>query len=256
MEGGEWEKHQNVEGQVATSSVTYQIQTPMNTFDIETRVEALIDKVTILWKKEVVAAVFREDEAKLIQSIPLSSKGSCDRRIWEASARGIFSVKSANFLETLLQKRSTGDTSSSGSANGLWKKIWCLNVPGKVKMLLWKCFNIILPTRDNLFRKNIVEVTTMEQVDLAMYNEILTKNSERTAGRQTNESSQPWKPPMWPNYKVNFDAAFDQASGRMGIGVVIRDSEGEVLGCLTTPKEHVSSVFQAESYDLHRAMEL
>ncbi|XP_042950181.1 uncharacterized protein LOC122282290 [Carya illinoinensis] len=96
----------------------------------------------------------------------------------------------------------------------------------------------------------------MAQADHAIYKEVLTKDSDRTAGSQTNDPSQPWKPPTWPIYKVNFDAAFDQASGRMGIGVVIRDSERELLGCLIAPKEHVPSVFQAKSYALHKAMEL
>ncbi|XP_042972830.1 uncharacterized protein LOC122304638 [Carya illinoinensis] len=99
-------------------------------------------------------------------------------------------------------------------------------------------------------------VTTMAQVDHVMYKEVLTKDSERTARRQTNEFSQSWKPPAWPFYKVNFDVAFDQASGRMGIGVVIGDSEGELMECLIAPKKHVPSVFQAESYALHRVMEL
>lgn len=61
---------------------------------------------------------------------------------------------------------------------------------------------------------------------------------------------------MWPNYKANFNATFDKVSGRMGMEVVIRDSKGELQGCMTVPKEHVSSIFQVESCALHRAMDL
>ncbi|XP_042944772.1 uncharacterized protein LOC122278654 [Carya illinoinensis] len=90
----------------------------------------------------------------------------------------------------------------------------------------------------------------------ALYKEVLTDDRDRTVGRQTIGHRQSWKPPEWPIYKVNFDVAFDQARGRMGIGVAIRDSEGELLGCLIAPKENVPSVFQVECYALHSAMVL
>lgn len=53
--------------------------------------------------------------------------------------------------------RNSGEASTSGGNKAMWKDLWHLKVPGKVKQLISKCLNNILPTKDNLFRKNIIE---------------------------------------------------------------------------------------------------
>ncbi|XP_042974735.1 uncharacterized protein LOC122306372 [Carya illinoinensis] len=63
-----------------------------------------------------------------------------------------------------------------------------------------------------------------------MYKEAQSGGKDRTKRTQADGVRQTWKPPDWPFSKVNFDAAFDQDKGSMGLGVVVRDSEGELLG--------------------------
>ncbi|XP_041001630.1 uncharacterized protein LOC121247328 [Juglans microcarpa x Juglans regia] len=65
-----------------------------------------------------------------------------------------------------------------------------------------------------------------------------------------------WKSLAWPYVKVNFDATFQKEEGRMGLGVIIRDSIGRVQAMVTGPKDHISSAAQAESVALLRAMDL
>ncbi|KAG6667272.1 hypothetical protein CIPAW_01G090400 [Carya illinoinensis] len=226
----------------------------------------------------------------MILSIPLSSRGANDKRIWVASARGTFSVKSAYFLETTMQRRNSGDTSSSGSISGMWRKMWGLKVPDKkcpAAADVWKrSFNnfqllweemVVRLNQEELelaavifyqlwIRRNglvfqetfhspssIVAKALSEQ---AMYKEAQTGGKDRTERRQADGMRQIWKSPDWPFSKVNFDAAFDQDKGSMGLGVVVRDSEGELLGCLVAPRENIQSACQAECYALHRAMVL
>lgn len=44
-----------------------------------------------------------------------------------------------------------------------------------------------------------------------------------------------WKKPPEGAYKVNWDAATNSANGKIVIGVIIKDSNGEVIGTLRAP---------------------
>ncbi|XP_042954621.1 uncharacterized protein LOC122291036 [Carya illinoinensis] len=327
--------------------VTYQIQTPINMLDSETRVEPLIDKDCRSWTVDLVQSVFREEEAKLICSIPISRRGASDRRIWVGSDRGTYTIKSAYFIETKLSNRSFGEPSTTGSKNSEWRDLWRLEVPGKVKILIWKCLNNILPTKDRLYKKNIVDnylcpvcereketimhalwvcpaaadiwggetstfrkwrrdypdfqqlwgemikklsqenielaaacsttyhiwtrrnaytfqnqpknpasIVSLAQTDLASLKEIKQSNNTNAVRSQERGPSQLWKPPEWPFFKVNFDVAFDKDKESMGMGIILRDSEGGLQATFTAPKTHILLAFQAKVSALHRAMEL
>lgn len=45
-----------------------------------------------------------------------------------------------------------------------------------------------------------------------------------------------WQAPVVGTVKVNWDATVCEKNQTMGIGVVIRDSKGEFLACLSSPK--------------------
>ena len=65
-----------------------------------------------------------------------------------------------------------------------------------------------------------------------------------------------WKRPGENIVKINWDAAYDQKSLKMGAGVVIRDEEGEVLTCLCMPRTNICSPIVAELQALWRAVEV
>ena len=50
---------------------------------------------------------------------------------------------------------------------------------------------------------------------------------------QRRTESTCWQPPLEGLYKANFDAAYFGNSGMAGIGVVVRDSEGEIIAALS-----------------------
>ena len=51
--------------------------------------------------------------------------------------------------------------------------------------------------------------------------------------RQQHRKHTRWKPPAEDFLKVNYDGAIFQEQGRVGIGVVIRNSTGEVMASLS-----------------------
>lgn len=54
--------------------------------------------------------------------------------------------------------------------------------------------------------------------------------------------------------KVNWDAAMDVKNKRVGIGVICRNAEGDILACLCLKIDVVIRPVMAEAYALRRAM--
>jgi hypothetical protein len=77
---------------------------------------------------------------------------------WKVTPTGHFTVKSAY---ALAQKQSGSlDFSSSlkaGTEKGVWHKLWCLHVPGKVQHFLWRTCQEVLPIRYNLHKRHITK---------------------------------------------------------------------------------------------------
>lgn len=63
-----------------------------------------------------------------------------------------------------------------------------------------------------------------------------------------------WSPPAEGGYKANFDAAFFENSEMAGLGVVIRDSSGNVMGALSQKITKPHSVEHAEALAVRRAV--
>ncbi|XP_042974585.1 uncharacterized protein LOC122306215 [Carya illinoinensis] len=55
-------------------------------------------------------------------------------------------------------------------------------------------------------------------------------------------------------YKMNWDAALNQSRGLIGIGGLIRDSKGQVLGFLRAKRSLIVSPFVAEAYAMMMAV--
>ena len=71
----------------------------------------------------------------------------------------------------------------------------------------------------------------------------------------THSSVQKWKPPDHRLVKINCDGAKFAKENRAGIGVVIRNSEGMVLGSLSTQLSQAFSPLQIEAMAVETAMQ-
>jgi len=109
------------------------------------------------WDLELLATNFCPEEVVLVKKIPLSRHYMEATLIWLHVQSGLYSVKSGyQFLKTegtLLQD-------SLGSPNpirNLWKKIWNLPVPSKVKNFLWRACKNAIPMKVNLIRRRVID---------------------------------------------------------------------------------------------------
>jgi hypothetical protein len=92
-----------------------------------------------------------------ICSLPLSPLGHPDQMVWSGNKSGLFTVKSAYYLEMQHRNQAKGESSTAWQEVGMWKSIWNLNVPPVLKNFLWKVCHNVLPTKVNLFSKKIVQ---------------------------------------------------------------------------------------------------
>lgn len=124
----------------------------------DARVEVLIDPETREWRMELIHRIFLPQVANLIGSIALSSQLHDDKQIWVVTTNGRFNVRSAYKLAMELSSKS-GVASASDNSNMrmFWKYLWSINIPHKVKHFAWCACKEILPTKENLKRRKVIE---------------------------------------------------------------------------------------------------
>lgn len=119
-------------------------------------VSALIDYDTKRLKSEVIRTIFLPFEANTILNIPLSYNLPEDKLIWMGNKKGEFTVKSAYYVAlSLVETKECGECSNGDQRNPLWRKIWHLKIPTKIRTFAWRAYMNGLPTKLNLCRKGV-----------------------------------------------------------------------------------------------------
>jgi hypothetical protein len=98
--------------------------------------------MTDQWDEELLQSLFISVDVQRILRIPLNSHGFDDFIAWAATKNGKYSVRSGYYLQW---KHQFGPSSSmlslpGGSGlNPVWKTVWKLKVPSKVKIFYMAC---------------------------------------------------------------------------------------------------------------------
>ncbi|XP_024196088.1 uncharacterized protein LOC112199282 [Rosa chinensis] len=161
------------------------------------------------WNLALINQYFVADDVDLILSMPLSQRDVPDRLTWHYDKKGRFSTKSAYVL-AFEELHNFGEVATSSKGlSFFWKQIWFAQIPGKVKVHWWK-FQI-------------------RSYDMLFQSTLATPRSTALRGRVV------WLPPPSGWLKANCDGAFDFSSKLGGLGVVIRDAMGDIVGgvCIT-----------------------
>lgn len=93
-----------------------------------------------------MADLFNTRDMNLILQIPLSTHRDEDVWYWLADPHGQYTVRSCYKMLTHCTHTPT---------SGVWRKLWNLEVPNKVKNFLWRATTNVLPTYDNLIRRRV-----------------------------------------------------------------------------------------------------
>ncbi|XP_042983239.1 uncharacterized protein LOC122312645 [Carya illinoinensis] len=82
--------------------------------------------------------------------------------MWGFTKDGRFSVRSAYHLGKALGKSMVWECSNKEVQKQIWEGVWRLNVPNPTKQFVWKALKSILPTRQNLVQRKIIEDATCQ----------------------------------------------------------------------------------------------
>ena len=76
---------------------------------------------------------------------------------WAEDKKGRFTVRSAYRLAQEIEAE-CGNASCSDpmKMHGVWRGMWSLNLPNKIKHFAWNACNGILATKDSLFHRKIM----------------------------------------------------------------------------------------------------
>ena len=97
-------------------------------------VSSIIDQTNWVWKDELIDSYFFDWEVEIIKNIPLCRSIQDDVLIWPFSPDGDYIVQTGyKFLQNPCLA-SEPCSSDATILQPLWKKIWILKVPRKVKI--------------------------------------------------------------------------------------------------------------------------
>ncbi|XP_075670045.1 uncharacterized protein LOC142639793 [Castanea sativa] len=125
---------------------------PVSNSNSEALVSTLIDHETCSWREAEVDRLFLPMEASIIKAIPLSFSNRCDTIFWPRNHDEVYFVKSGYklLMEMECGNGAASSSSSMGAMKSTWNGIWKLEVPNRIRLLLWRAGNDSLPTRVNL----------------------------------------------------------------------------------------------------------
>ena len=119
---------------------------PIDDFE-HSLVSCLIDPNTRQWQTDIVDGLFMEANVEIIKKIPLSQLAIDDVLYWPSSSNGDYSCKSDyKFLKEEVEQLDINWVPPLRDKN-LWKAIWSMRVPQKVKNFLWRACRIAIPTK-------------------------------------------------------------------------------------------------------------
>ena len=108
------------------------------------------------WNETLIDQHFYPWEASAIKSIPVSLFGAADALIWPMLSDGEYTVKSAYQLLSMFQRQKQASSSDMEVGKSLWNGIWKLWVLNKVRLFLWRVVQNSLPTKLNLYKRQVV----------------------------------------------------------------------------------------------------
>ncbi|KAK9999046.1 hypothetical protein SO802_018649 [Lithocarpus litseifolius] len=110
---------------------------------------------TKIWDPGKLALCFLPWEAEKVSQIQVCSDGEEDVLIWPLTADGEYSVRSAYHLLVAAEECLAPSSSSLAHNHTVWKQIWKMKVPNKIRHFIWRAAKDSLPTKVNLKARNV-----------------------------------------------------------------------------------------------------
>ena len=126
------------------------------------KVKDLIEPETHSWDDNLIQGLFNNQEVNLIKSIPLCTPPVTDTITWPFNASGSYTIKSGYKFLAKDELHNQSPTHSDQNSE-LWKLIWSLEVPNKIKNFVRRSSRDAIPVKKNLKKRKILNDDTCEQ---------------------------------------------------------------------------------------------
>ena len=131
---------------------------PRDFLSSDAQVSVLIDREQCCWLQEAIDNIFLLHKADVIKSILLSHRDCEDKLFWPHSLKGTYSVRLGYRVLMEEDLKESPSPSDLIPTKRIWKGIWNLRVPNRVKTLLWSVGSDSLPSKANLMKQRVVNV--------------------------------------------------------------------------------------------------
>ena len=120
-------------------------------------VDELINPVDCTWNVELIRSIFQRVDANSILQIPITPRRE-DCVAWHYNINGMFSVKSAyhDQWRNKFGARQAVAQGSETSERQVWRKLWKLQVPGKIKIFGWRALRGLITCKAILANRHII----------------------------------------------------------------------------------------------------
>ncbi|CAN1305895.1 Probable helicase MAGATAMA 3 [Linum perenne] len=102
------------------------------------------------WYEGLLDDLLTARDAEIILSMPAPDGTGTDKRIWEASRDGRYTVRTSYRLVTDSLRPNPLEVT-----DGNWSSIWRLDTPPKIRHLIWRVARHVLPTKVSLTQRGI-----------------------------------------------------------------------------------------------------
>lgn len=120
---------------------------PSQNIDEEMMVSELIDLDSRWWDRGFILQNFNREDAEAILRVPLSRRCISNSLFWIPNKSGEYTVRSGYHVARQLAKELDWAECSKGVVGGnVWKTLWKLKVPNKIKVFGWRACRNILPS--------------------------------------------------------------------------------------------------------------
>ena len=111
----------------------YKVQQPDIHQPTPLTVDKFIDENRRSWKMNIVKEVLTDQDAELVEKIPLSRTISSDKLIWRDSIVGTFSVRSTYYKARRLLGKEVVERIQREK---IWYRIWSARIAPKIKLFM------------------------------------------------------------------------------------------------------------------------
>lgn len=139
-----------------------QVLSPMVETLGDAKVAILIDETTRQWNHEMIDDIFTPVEVDLIKAIPLSRCEAEDSLFWSFTNNGIYTSKSG-YRFPKAEEQTELDEEQRVNDKHLWRTLWSIQVPKKIKNLVCRACCNSLPTKENLVCRTIIDNPICDQ---------------------------------------------------------------------------------------------